>query len=452
MKRLFLVVILFPVLSWASPTKVGNGDDGADLEKLQKVESGILVTTRDKAFEILNNLNVRSVMGLGTLASELKQADLYIVQNNIQNPKDFDKGMETSEDGKMVYARTIAQPYSPVRFFPAALTLSEEQLVRLHIHEALHRALPENIREDESAVSEITLALTSPTANRDSIELVTARYLRPVKAEAVATQTAMISEEIAPKQKAPSLIRYSYQVFDMKSSEKDLYPVQSMHRLDSFLYPFGGPASSLGLGLTFSYLSFGSENVSGPLQVSARRILSTVRGFDVEAYLQYSMYTVSGDILKNTPQSRDAGTLGLSIRKDTDRFYSENYISVTMGPDKEFNLGNVKYIQKYSPIITAKVGVGAKLNHFFIGAGLDLCVTEGSYVTSETESFSSDKERIYMYKFGPEAGFNYEHFQWSVYGRMILDRNSKYSLSDFGDLMGQGAGQGFIGTSLAYNF
>jgi len=63
-----------------------------------------------------------------------------------------------------VYARTFPEPHAATRFFPAAAKLDSEQLQALHIHEALHRALPDSVREDEAVVSEITLAPSATAA------------------------------------------------------------------------------------------------------------------------------------------------------------------------------------------------------------------------------------------------------------------------------------------------
>lgn len=454
-KVTFILLCILPALAMAGPTKVGNGDDGADLEKLQKVESGILVSTRDKALEQLRALNVRSVKGLGTLEQELKQAAMYVVQGDVASPKKFDKGMETSADGKWVYARTIAQPHSPVRFFPASLSLDEEQLVKLHIHEALHRALPESIREDESVVSEITLALTSPGANRDSVEVVMGRSLsspqmanHPMVPPLVGVSVYQPTERL----KTPSTLRYGYQVFNIKKDEKDLYPLVGMHRVDNFLHPFGGPTDSLGMGLSFSFLKMEDRSYMGPLQISGRQLLSTWRAFDVEAYGEYSMYTLSNEELKNLPQARDAMTLGVSIKRDADYFYTENFLSAVLPSAKEFKIGGVRYRQDYSSIVTAKVGAGGKYKGFSGGLNLELSLTDGSEVFSASGSFLKEKERIRLVKFGPEVGYASGGFKAALFAKSVIDGTPGYTISDMGDLLGHGAGQSFAGSSLEYRF
>lgn len=56
----------------ASVTKVGNGDDGADLEALTPITSGPIFEARQRAVETAKKLNVIGVPGLGLLIPELE--------------------------------------------------------------------------------------------------------------------------------------------------------------------------------------------------------------------------------------------------------------------------------------------------------------------------------------------------------------------------------------------
>lgn len=450
MLKLILIFVIFPTLTLAGPTKVGNGDDGSDLEQLQKVESGILLSTKNQAIEQIEKLNVRGIKGLGNLQKELQHADLYIVKSDVSTPKTFDSGLETSPDGKTVYARTFAQPYSPVRFFPAALLLSEEQLVRLHIHEALHRSLPESLRENESIVSEITLAISAPSATRDSIELVVAKHLKEDAGSPASEKIFLKTLKPSKRLLAPSLLRVSYQSFHLPEDEVLQSPISSLMTLDSFLYPFGGETDSLGVGISVSALSYGNEQRTGPLGLSLRQLLNTWRGFDIEAYGEYSMYTFSDSDLKNVSQARDVGTVGLTIRKETDRFYTENFLSFTFPSEKEFKLGNVSYKQDYAPLIGAKISGGYKPGDYYFGGSLELLVTDGANITSE--SFESSKSRMSLTTVGLEGGLILDYVRLSFYGKTVLDSQSDRNLNNLGDLLGHGAGQGLMGTSLSFNF
>lgn len=461
-KIIFLILLACSHSVFADPTKVGNGDDGSDLEKLQKVESGILISTRDRAASQMEEMKIRSIKGLGLLIDEIRKADLYLVSQNDSNPKGFDRGLEVSADGKFVYARTMARPHAPVRFFPAALMLSEDQLVRLHIHEALHRSLPESIRENESIVTDITLALTTPGTSRDQVEATMARYL-PVEPSPPAvveggssslgiSSLSTLKVEPTERLKKPSTFTYSYRAFEMKTEEKELVPLRSLHRIDSFLHPFGGPTDAFGLGLSFSYLSLQDKSYMGPLQVSARLLVATWRGFDIETFGEMSMLTLSSEELKALPEMRDNVTFGISMRKEGEIAYMENSLAYTLGTERSFQLGQVAYRKTYAPVAQAKISAGARYEAFFAGVQADFLLTESGVVASESGSFQSESERVRLVKFGPEVGFARGGLRWSLFAHGVVDGTPNYNLTDVANLMGHGVGQGYAGSSFSYQF
>lgn len=452
----------------SSTTKVGNGDDGADLEKTQKITSGILQTTREKAVQHLKDLGSRSIPYLGSLIDEAERSDLYLVEENIKNPKGFDRGQEVSPDGKFVYARTFARPYAATRFFPAALMLSEQQLVNLHIHEALHRALPESVRENESVVSEITLSLVDPKASFDSVKAVTVAAVEKEQDRVAAMGTPLLARgnytgspqtlayrepepEATERLKRPSLVRYSYFGYDRRAKDDDVsIPILGMHRFDSYLHPFGDGPKAIGMGLSFSFINLPDRSYLGPLQISARYLMATWRQFDVELYAEHSMYTLSAEELKNLPQARDVTTVGISMRREGEWFYSENYLAYTLPSEAEFTVGNSKYQQKYGALTNASVSVGAKFKAVSLGVKGDLLLSQGFEVTGDT--FSAPADRVRMVKLGPELAINYEALQWKAFAYQVIDGTPGAKLDDVADLMGHGAGQGYAGTSLAIQF
>ncbi|RYZ73689.1 MAG: hypothetical protein EOP05_09850 [Proteobacteria bacterium] len=203
----------------ATTTKVGNGDDGADLEALTTIKSGPIWDSRKKAVELLERLNVTGVVGLGILIPELKASEMLMVESDARPTVERAGSIEISEDSRQVYARTFAEPYAATRFFPAAAKLSTEQLVALHIHEALHRALPAEIREDENKVAHITLALTSPGASFDRVSSVANLYLKPAALPnvdqriALGTGTSKVEQEVVLPPKSKSNFVYSADMF-----------------------------------------------------------------------------------------------------------------------------------------------------------------------------------------------------------------------------------------------
>jgi hypothetical protein len=461
-----------PAQGPTSTTKVGNGDDGGDLEHKEKVTGGILENTREKAAKHLKDMGARQIPYLGTLIDEVERTELYLVHQNINAPKDFDKGLEISPDGKYVYARTFARPYAATRFFPAALMLSEQQLINLHIHEALHRSLPEAVREDESVVSKITLALTDPNASFDSAKSITVatvetatEKLQASKATAPAAldgprvggQAIYANYPIEPEPterlKRPSFFRYAYQAYDLENrNEEDSTPILGMHRLDSFLHPFGRGPNAVGMGLSFSFVKLADRSYLGPLQISGRYLLATWRQFDVEIFGEYGMYTLSAEELKNLPQARDTTTFGISMRREGEYFYSENFVSYTLPSESEFEVSNTKYNQKFGGLTNASISLGGKYKAMSLGVKGDLLLSQGYEVAATNGTFKQPADRLRMVKFGPEFALNYDAISWKVFAHQIIDGTPGAKLDDVADLMGHGAGQGYAGSSLTVQF
>src|SRR5262245_2740168 len=141
MKWSMMLLFFAAATSAASTTKVGNGDDGTDLEGATPITRGIIFETRAMAVANLKALNIQGVAGLGQVIPELERSDLLMCKADVA-AMSTEGSWESSEDSKQVYARTFPEPHAPTRFFPAALKLSRDQLIALHTHEALHRALP----------------------------------------------------------------------------------------------------------------------------------------------------------------------------------------------------------------------------------------------------------------------------------------------------------------------
>ncbi len=462
---IFAVAILMHEFAHGG-TIVGNGDDGSDLENLERISSGILENTRQQASTLLEKMNVKGVQHLGTLSDEVSKADMYLVQQNAPQTKDFDRGLEVSQDGRFVYARTIARPYSATRFFPAALLLSEQQLVRLHIHEALHRALPESVRENESAVSDITLAITEPNASFDSIRTKTIATVDRMQATIMATSAGSPAQgsvsnylEIEPppteRLKNPSFFRYSFQAY--QNSKTSTFggigvPVNSMHRIDSYLHPFGRGPRAIGMGLSFSYLNLPDRSYLGPIQISARFLLATWRQFDVDLWAEQGLYTLSQEELKNLPNSRDTTTLGISMRREAEWFYTENFISYTLPSKSETEFGGTKYTYNYKSLVDVSVSFGARVKKVWLGARGDVLLSNGFETADDKGLWSTPAERIRLVRVGPELGFRMENLVFRAYAQQVIDGTPNYNLDSIANIMGHGAGQGYVGSSLSLQF
>lgn len=456
---LFLITGILAIEASASPTKVGNGDAGGDLEKMEKVQSGVLIQTRDKALDLLRKQDVQNITGLSKLIPELEKADVYLSSSNVSPVLTTDNQTEISADGRFVYARTFAEPHAPVRFFPAALMLSEEQIINLHIHEALHRALLAPMNQNEAVVSEITLALTSPDANKDRTQAILNKNLNndppPSVAQAVGAvppNYEPVMTTISPRLKEPSSFTYSYQAFVLSDEDKALLPIQGMHQLQSLIYPFGEASSVRGIGIKFSYLNLNDKSFMGPLALSGNLLFTTWRNFDIEGFVEGSAYTLSSQELKSLPKTRDTVTIGLSMKRNSDKFYTENFIALTPGSVKEFKVGNVNYREEYSNLLDARIEGGFKVNKFSIGIFGDLLLTEGSEVSSEDQLFKTEKERIRVFKIGPKVSYTSGNLNISFYSQHVIDKTPGYDLTDFANIMGLGAGTTVFGSSISFNY
>lgn len=478
----------------AAPNRVGNGDDGGDLEKGTPVTSGILIETRNEAVALLRKLNVSGIEGLGGLMPEVETAPLVLVGKNVvvdqtsATPEQIEKSKEearsigaTTEGDRPVFARTFPEAHAATRFFPSALLLERKQLVALHVHEALHRALPKEIREDEKAVSRVTLAISSEGATFDRVNeaMAQVRVAAAAKPSIMASAPYLVSPSMAAAQmagaaqeessvraklglnvdgplvKRPSTFEYSYRSFVNVDEAKSNAPVSSIHSIKSFLYPFGGRADALGIGIEATYIKLPEQSYLGPLGISARLKLATWRDFDVDAFGAFHLYTIAADEFKGSPLARDTFTGGFSIRRETSRFRFENQIYMTAGSQSKQSLGNIEYTHSYGSTMAARVGAAAKVplaGEYNLDFGGNGEVLLANPYTVQGGNFSYSSDRIRVVSVGPEVAIENGEVRFAINGRYVIDSTNKVSLDQLGDLIGQGVGQGSVGGSLSWKF
>ena len=465
--------------AYGAPTRVGNGDDGGDLEKGTPVTSGILVEARNEAVELLKKLNVAGVSGLGSLLPEVENAKILLVSQNVlidktdATPEQIEVAREEARaigavngDDLPVYARTFPEPHAATRFFPAALMLDRRQLVALHIHEALHRALPPAVREDEKLVSRLTLAITSEGSNFDRVQLTANEISKENQSRGSKTNAGDTDSDASLRAKLglkpegpllprPSVFEYGYRSFLSVDRTKSNAPVESMHSIKSFLYPFGRGADALGLGIEFTYLKMPDQSFLGPLGLSARLKLATWRDFDVDGFAVGHLYTIAANEFKDTPLARDTFTAGLSIRREAKWFKVENQVYVTAGAQAKQTLGKIQYEHEYGSIVAARVSAAAKLPavagmSLDLGGMGELLLANPYKVRGGNFEYTSDRTRVVSA--GPEVGLTSGALRMAVNGRFVIDSTSGVTLDQLGDLMGQGVGQGSVGGSLSWQF
>ena len=456
-----LVLTLGPTTqtAFASITKIGNGDDGGDLEGGKLVKSGILIETRNKALDRVRRLGTENVDNLGTLIPELEKSDIYLVTRDVAPKMGEDKGMEGTKDG--VYARTFAEPHAATRFFPAALTLNEEQLIALHIHEALHRSLPAQVRENEDIVTKITLAIAAPDASLDRVRRVVAAELKgqtpvaqtegEVSAPGSVSAKAEIRASETVRASRPSSVTYTYKSFFLPAKEKSSYPIDSVHSVTSVLYPFGIWKSAFGLGMELSYLKTPDQQLMGPLNLSARVRLGWVKDYDISGYVSHSLNSYSADEIKNSPLGRDVTTVGVNLRRDESDFYIENNFSVALSGEADRTISNVKYTYEYGNVYAATVRAGGKHKGFELGGFAEVVLAD-SFKVRGTDDYTKDSGRFRIIGIGPEFSYTKDALKFSTSARWVIDSTPNIGLDEVGDLMGRGIGQGFVSGSATLRF
>lgn len=434
MLKSILAILFFVAAISSAATKVGNGDDGSDLENLQPVTSGKLLDSRGAAVSLVESLNVRGIPGLGTLTAEIQNAPLFLSENDISSAE---TGWEFGA-GK-VFARTFATPHAATRFFPASLQLSKAQLIALHVHEALHRSLPPGIRENERIVGEITLAITTPDTTHDQVSNVVQHYLPKNKNE---SQTGKGYDQ-------PSEVGYGYSHFFSGGTISN-YSVSSLHSIQSHLYPFGSHQVPFGMGLNLSYLGTSSGGQMGPLGVSLRFRVWSSRGFDVGLWAEASLNTLSAEELKQSPFGRDMITAGISFRKDLEFAYVENRVSISSGGKATHDLGLIRYHYDYGEVINVKLKAGTRLGPIHLGAYAKLHLA--NYLRVNGGAFNYDSGRFRVFSVGPEIAYRGESGGASLFGRLLVDSTKGADFDYLGNLLGVGVGQGSVGVSTWLNF
>lgn len=461
MKRILFLsvfIIFYPSSAWAS-NKVGNGDDGTDLEGLRPVTEGPLEDAREKAVQLLDRLNTAGIPGLGALRPEVARADLFLANEDVAAKLPADQGTFHSAMNGLVYARTLPSPHAATRFFPVATGLPESQLIALNIHEGLHRALPPSVREEESVVGAITLALTSPGANYDEAKETVARYVSQADLElpevgtvrggagSPSGETLGTGVEEVEHFKQPSNINYAYRYF-FKPNQPAVYPITSMHVLESDLYPFGGTNTPFGLGIRASMIDGPMGLQSGPLGVSANLKVWSRRDFSISIWGQGDWNVLSADELKNSPFGRDVYSLGVCLRKDLSRFYVENYLSFDFPGQSNQTIGLVNYTYDYGSVIEAKVRAGVRVWKVDVGAFGEIHLAD--YFRVSGGAFSpadGDLGRYRIFSAGPEVTYATPDFSVSLLARFLVDSTKGANFDYLGNIMGPGVSQGSIGVS-----
>lgn len=447
-----------------SVTKVGNGDDGTDLEALTPIQSGPIFESRARAVEALKKLNVVGVPGFGLLLPEVERTDLMMAAQDSRPVGEQSGSLEISEDQRLVYARTFAEPYAATRFFPAAQKLTQDQLVALHIHEALHRALPADIRGNEDTVMHLTMAMTSPGASFDRVRKVAGLYIKSPEAQDVTTARRVATAALSAKR------------------EDVVIPPRSRtwlgYEFDSFSYEklsMSGSGMQHGLSVSTSLAGF---KAIGPIAVEPvfRARIKTLVNSEAKSHIGASSYELqgrvpfedrvfAGPLLRFTARAlddsgsasrdRDIFTIGGFYRSENESTYIDSSLTLSLAGGVE----NGSEKTEYGAIYSLAAHSGLKLGRFRAGGIGELHLSDGKETKTRnywnygsfSEASTGKQAPFRLLVLGPELGFVTERFQVKAYGKWIMNETLA-SLNDLGDPMDRGSDRGGFGSSLSMSF
>jgi len=451
--KVYLVIFALCTNIWGGPTKVGNGDDGTDLEGFKPIESGIILETKKEAIDLIKKLNISGVANLGNLLPELENSKLYITEDNVSSKQLEEMGAFHSGIEGFVYARTFAKPYSPTRFFPVSLKLSKEQLIALHIHEALHRSLPEKYREDEKTVSKITLAISSPQTTFDKINEISQELMPEDK---LTSYNLQLKPSKASHLLNPNLLEISYSKW-LKSnrsfSHNITLPIDHSYNFKIDLFPFGEEFDSIGFGVQSQYVVTKSHsNFFGPLNLDFKYLFWTKKGFDF--LFTFGKEVTSKGNLKmiNTAYGRNASYLKIDAVKNDGHFNINLGFTLNSDYNIERNLENVKSFYSVGSsyeINSAILKIDQELQYGLVGK---LIMLDSFKFEPETGARINKKNDQYFF-LGPKIEYDLKNKYIAFFEGTYFFNSNKNAEEDYlRDLLGQAMGQWKFTIGLKYKF
>jgi hypothetical protein len=446
--------------SISGPVIVGNGDNGEDLQSFELITEGPIVDSRKKAVELLRKFKVNRIEGLGSLIPEVETTKLYMTKKGISTQKLAELGAFTTDSTGLIYARTMPEPYAVTRFFPASMSLTEEQLIALHIHEGLHRSLPKSIREDEAIASSITQMITEPNTSFDKIANITKSHMPRNQENMMVTseQTTSyrpITVSERSRLKNPSKFSIESRFYNNERSEEDEvqdFTVTNMYLLRSHLYPFGENEDAIGLGIDASVIQTEEDSFMGPLSISARSLLYTRRNFDIEVFGQVNLNTLSNEELKNSLYGRDTYKLGISLSTRRENFYIRNDLTYTLASSIDQKLNDQFITHEFGAITGVKLDAGFTYKKLNLGGFFEVLLSDNYKVSNQFGTFTEQTGRNRIVSIGPKLEYRDKDYALEVNGRFLIDSTKETSYEFLSDLMGYGVGQGSINTAVNIYF
>lgn len=487
------MVILFTVSAqiFAAPTELGNGNDGKDLLEFKEITEGEIFESRKEAVAFLSKINLRGIQGLGYLKDEVEKTKLLITRDGLTPQELLNLGAFKTGNNPVVYARTFPRPHAPTRFFPASRELSRKQLVTLHIHEGLHRALPPEIRANEEIVENITKVITSPDSTFEDIVVVMDRNLPQRQSQPMtpASSTAVNDPHIGFfkdnffKYKIQSYSDNALQLWNSSQSfgvKSTLYQGKTWNiQFNPTYHTFSNSFDQQGSSDKMIHFSLRVEKKANDKRTWGYQITRT-------GWLDSNVY--------NNPLSRDITTLQLDL---TRRYDSFNLISKVYFSGMSSTIGSIELLKDpnlttinggielsisgrdiyniqsdFGSIVSASLGA----QNFWsdnMTSIVSLDVHKMSGYTSLTDERVDDPSSPFGYRYSSK-----DNNLSSVPALFVINTQASYLMGDFsldiryfrllntpdnpelgeinltslGDPMGRGLGKQSFSMALAYNF
>lgn len=163
----------------------------------------------------------------------------------------------------------------------------------------------------------------------------------------------------------------------------------------------------------------------GPLGISLRKLVWTVRNFDIEFFGRASLNTLSNEELKTAITVRDVYRVGMTVSTQRNRFFIENDLEYTLPSEIEEEQGGIKYQYKIGSITGARVRAGGKFFKLMVGGLLELLLVDNYEI--EGGDFKEETGRARMVNIGPMIEWRENDFSVDLKGRFILDSTFSFN-------------------------
>jgi len=448
LNKIISVLIIINTISFsifASVTKVGNGDDGGDLEKLVQINSGPLVSSKKKAIKLLDKLNIVGVPGLGRLISELEDSKMYLASEDVHPTIEPKGSLEISDDYKIVYARTFAEPNAITRFFPAAKKLSLDQLVALHIHEALHRSLPENIRTNENIVAHFTMAITSHGASFDRLLEVSKQYINISETRAdqklIQTNESNIKLSVLNKSKTSfkyTSVSYSFNDDGISGANNNLNILEFTTSPIGYQIIYGKPIEYIFNSRTMIDTSKEKKIIIGVVSLQLDGAILMEENKHIGPFLRYTTEAINKKDIDNSENiGRDFLTIGGFYKFKSDDSYAKFIFGYSTESTQHGQFSN----KKYNSIVSFWNEYGLFYKNFSYGLMTDFYSGGGGDVVAPSKLIVA----------GPKVGYENHNFSGQLFYKTIVN-DSDGNLDTLGDIMDHGSARVGLGVSLSILF